>query len=74
MRKNDARDDVWLEEYKRTDKRQITLKLDDLEELRTNALSGGRSPVLHFELGGRHWAIVLEDDFEERIDGRSIQT
>lgn len=71
VHKNDARNDTWLEEYKRTDKQSITLKSTDLEDLRSNALRTGRLPVLHFEVGGRHWSAVLEEDFEERIDGRS---
>lgn len=64
-RKNDQRvDNEYLIEYKRTDKRSITLQLSDLEALRTNALLEGRLPLMGIEIGGRDWTLIPADEFE----------
>ena len=64
FRKADVRSDRFLYECKRTDnKRSITIKAADLEKLRQQALREGRSPALPFELNGRHYIILTEDDF-----------
>lgn len=66
-RKNDVRvDDEFLIEYKRTDHKSITIKERDLEELRTNALLEGRSPLMGIELGGRDWTLIETSEFERR--------
>jgi hypothetical protein len=63
--KNDASSEKWLIECKRTDnKSSITLKAKDLEGLRTNAARVGKSPVLQFDLNGRGYCVVREEDFE----------
>lgn len=66
FRKNDGRTATELVEFKRTDKRQITVKADDLEYLFNNALAEGRTPVFIIEIGGRRYVILEEDDYLER--------
>ena len=69
-RKNDVRvDRDYLIEYKRTDNKSISIKLEDLETLRTNALLEGREPLLGIEIGGRDWTLVESTEFE-RIRSR----
>ena len=64
-RKNDVRvDNSYLIEYKRTDRKSITLHLLDLEELRTNALLESRTPVMGIEIGSRDWTLIPTDEFE----------
>lgn len=68
-RKNDVRvDRDYLIEYKRTDKKSITIKLEDLETLRTNALLEGRQPLLGIEIGGRDWGMVEADELQRLRD------
>lgn len=57
----------FLIEYKRTDKRQITVKADDLEQLQSQALSTGRTPVFGVEVGGRHYVLLREGDYDEMV-------
>lgn len=65
MRKGDVRTKVTLIENKRTDAKQITLKVDDLEKIWVEAVSEGRRPLLQFDLGGRRWVVQDEDDYLE---------
>lgn len=46
-----------LIQLKRTTKKQYTLKLDDLETLRTNAIKKGKEPIFIIMMGGRLWMI-----------------
>ena len=64
LRKNDVRTDGILWEMKRTDRKSITLKDTDLEELRKNALLEGRMPAMHVEIGKRRYVVLTENDFE----------
>jgi len=65
VRKGDVRlDRGYLVEYKRTDGRQITIKLVDLETNRRNALAEGREPLLGIEIGGRDYMLVPAGEFE----------
>jgi hypothetical protein len=71
-RKNDVRsessDDLLiLWEMKRTDKKQITIKLSDLDSCRKAAWQEGRVPVFHIELGYRRYILLEESDFLEMI-------
>lgn len=71
-RKHDVRSggrEGFLWEMKRTDAKQITLKAKDLESVRKVAWAEGRSPVFHFQLQGRNYVILEEDDFLELTDG-----
>jgi hypothetical protein len=65
FRKNDGRTDNELIEFKRTDKRSITIKAADLENLIRNALAEGRWPVFGLEVGGRNYVILEESDYHE---------
>lgn len=66
-RKNDVRvDDEFLIEYKRTDNNSIRIQGSDLEELRTNALLEGRTPLMGIELLGRDWTLIETAEFERR--------
>jgi Holliday junction resolvase len=69
-RKNDVRvDRNYLIEYKRTDRKSITIKLEDLEALRTNAYLEGRNPLFGIEIGGRDWTLVESTEFERIRSG-----
>lgn len=70
-RKHDVRsggNSGLLWEMKRTDKKQITIKVSDLESLRKIALTEGRTPVFHIELNGRRYVLLEEPDFLDLID------
>jgi hypothetical protein len=60
LRKNDVRSHEYLIENKLTEnKKTITLKEIDLRDLRD------RVPVLQFDLAGRRYVVIGEDDFLE---------
>ena len=64
LRKNDVRSHDFLLENKFTDnKKSYTIKSADLVELRERAILEDRTPVLQFDLGGRRYVIIPEDDF-----------
>jgi hypothetical protein len=46
-------------------KKQITIKLDDLQLVERTAAQEGRLPVLQFELRQKRFVILTEDDFLE---------
>jgi hypothetical protein len=46
----------------------ITLKEVDLRELRERAIIEDRIPVLQFDLNGRNYVVLVEDDFLAIID------
>jgi Holliday junction resolvase len=60
--------DHQLIEFKRTDKRQITVKAEDLEKIQQEAISTGRYPVFGFEVGGKHYVLEREGDYRERLE------
>ena len=64
LRKHDVRNARFFFEMKRTDnKRSITVKADDLEKARREAIQDGRTMALGFELNGRNYVIMQEDDW-----------
>jgi Holliday junction resolvase len=66
--KNDVRTPEFLIECKFTNNRSsITLKAKDLESLTRNAIVSGRTPLLQFELNGRRYLVLREDDGTERL-------
>ena len=68
MRKNDVRSIEFLIENKlTTGTKSITLKSLDLKELRERAILEDRVPVLQFDLAGRNYVVLVEDDFLEMI-------
>ena len=64
LRKNDVRSEDFLIENKFTD----NLKFTDLRDLETVAIKEDRTPVLQFDLGGKRYIILREDDFLEMIN------
>lgn len=74
LRKGDVRTKFTLIENKRTDARQITLRAADLEKIWIEAWSEGRLPVLGFELGGRRYVVLNEDDYLEEHGGSTGTT
>jgi hypothetical protein len=65
FRKNDVRTPTELVEYKRTDKKSITIKLADLEDVRTNAILSGRTALFGIEIGGRDYILAEAHVFEQ---------
>jgi hypothetical protein len=69
LRKNDVRSEDFLIENKLTiGTKSITLKNVDLVELRERAILEDRIPVLQFDLNGRHYVVLVEDDFLSMIE------
>jgi hypothetical protein len=69
LRKNDVRSTKFLIENKLTiGTKSITLKEVDLRELRERAIIEDRTPVLQFDLNGRHYVVLMEDDFLAMVD------
>lgn len=69
LRKNDVRSEKFLIENKFTTAlKSITLKMVDLKELRERAILEDRVPVLQFDLAGRSYVVLVEDDFLSLID------
>lgn len=66
VKKNDVRADNFLIENKLTmNAKTYTVKFDELRALASNALKEDRVPVLQFDLGGKSFVILQEDDFLE---------
>lgn len=64
LRKNDVRSTEFLIENKLTiGTKSITLKEVDLRELRERAIIEDRVPILQFDLNGRCYVVLVEDDF-----------
>lgn len=64
LRKNDVRSHHFLIENKFTDNtKQYTVKLKELTELQQRAILEDRMPVLQFEIQGKRYVILTEDDF-----------
>ena len=69
LRKNDVRAENFLIENKlTTGLTQITIKAVDLIELRERAIIEERVPILQFDIGGRRYVVIPEDDFLEMIN------
>ena len=68
LRKNDVRSTELLIENKLTiGTKSITLKEVDLRELRERAILEDRIPVLQFDLSGRNYVVLVENDFLEML-------
>jgi len=64
VRKNDVRSEMFLIENKFTDnKKSYSIKSTDLIELNREAIKESRIPVLQFDLAGRRYVVLNEDDF-----------
>jgi hypothetical protein len=69
LRKNDVRSEQLLIENKLTiGIKSITIKDVDLRELRERAIVEDRTPVLQFDLNGRRYVVLVEDDFLAMIE------
>jgi hypothetical protein len=69
LHRNDVRSDEFLIENKRTDnERSITIKADDLRQLRINATRLDRIGILEFYLGGHNYVILHTDDFAGYVE------
>ena len=69
VRKNDVRTHELLIENKFTDNlKSYSIKFTDLRDLETVAIKEDRTPVLQFDLGGKRYIILREDDFLEMIN------
>lgn len=62
-RKGDVKTKLTLIENKRTDAKSITLKAVDLEKICREAWAENRRPVLCFEVGGKSYVALSEDDY-----------
>lgn len=71
VRKGDVRATEMLIEYKRTDGKQITIRLADLEKVRREALARGRTQLLGIEIGGRDYVLreAADDASREELVG-----
>jgi hypothetical protein len=68
MRKNDVRSHDFLFENKLTQNaKSYSVKYTDLRDLTTRAIMEDRTPVLQFDIGGKRYVILNEDDFLEMI-------
>lgn len=68
LRKNDVRSHDFLIENKLTlNEKSYTIKHIDLKELNERAILQDRIPVLQFDLAGRHYVVLTEDDFQLMI-------
>jgi hypothetical protein len=68
IQKNDAVSEHLLQEYKRTDnKRQITIKLDDLRSLELEATLQGKNPVMGIQMGAADYWVLTDSTFCELL-------
>lgn len=63
--KGDVKTEKSLIEYKRTDGKQLTIKLEWLEKVRRESLVIGRTQLFGFELGGRDYVVMEAADLPE---------
>lgn len=58
-------------ECKRTDKKSISIKSEDLEKVFVEAVMEGRIPLLSIELNNKRYILMEEDDYVEMGLSRS---
>jgi len=69
LHRNDVRSEEFLIENKRTDnERSITIKADDLRQLRINATRLDKVAIMEIYLGGHNYVILHSDDFAGYIE------
>jgi len=72
LRKNDVRSEQFLIENKlTTGNKSYSIKSVDLKELEIRAIIEDRIPVLQFDLNGKSYVILVEDDFLALVDDGS---
>ena len=62
LHQNDVKSDEYLWECKQTEGKSISIKLEDVEKVRRNALSSGRKWGMHLQIGKRCMVLLDEDD------------
>jgi len=68
VRKADVRSEDLLIEAKTTSKKSWSLKLDDLRELRKQAIMDDRMPVFVVDIQGHRYVVLDENDWLEMLD------
>jgi hypothetical protein len=68
-RKGDGRTDDHVVEFKRTDKKSISLKESDLLKVEQEAWLDNRIPLLGIQMAGRNYIVMFEEDWLEMRDG-----
>lgn len=64
VRKNDVRSENLLIECKLTENmKSYTIKYVDLRELEVRAITEDRLPVLQFDLAGKQYVVLTQEDF-----------
>jgi hypothetical protein len=64
VRKNDVRSEQFLIENKlTTGNKSYSIKSVDLKELEMRAILEDRMPILQFDLNGKSYVVLVEDDF-----------
>jgi Holliday junction resolvase len=58
--KEDVKTADYLIQCKSTTKNSYTIKLDDLETLRQNAIKIGKQPCFVLQIGGKTWEMRLQ--------------
>lgn len=61
--KNDVRTEDLSVEYKRTDKKQFSLKIDELLKAERQALLDNRDMLFGIDLGKRDWLLLPAEDY-----------
>lgn len=67
-KRQDVRSPGYLWEMKRTDNKSISIKSEDMEQLRHHALREGVIPAMHIEIGGYAGAPVRRYVLMEEFD------
>ena len=69
LRKNDVRSEQFLIENKlTTGTKSYSIKSQELKELEVRSILEDRIPVLQFDLGGKSYVVLVEDDFLALVD------
>jgi hypothetical protein len=72
LRKNDVRSEQFLIENKlTTGTKSYSIKSQELKELEVRSILEDRIPVLQFDLGGKSYVVLVEDDFLALVDDGS---
>jgi hypothetical protein len=56
-----------LVEFKRTGKKQFTIKADEVEKIVSEAIMEGRAALFGIELNSRHYILMEQADYEELV-------
>lgn len=64
LHQNDVKSDEYLWELKQTDGKSISIKAEDWEKVRRNALMSGRKAAMHLQIG--KYRLVVLDEGDDR--------